>query len=193
MDAEEASSPAADDSEAIHLQIVQEASQSEGAETTVDESFDLTDDHEARAALADLADVAMAEDVEQEEETEEEEEAEGEEEDEEEDMVDDEDEDEIPAAIEISEAMAAVTAEGPSTMTSSDELELENPQEMPPPPPEKSSMENIVSALRGGLAELSTAALSRDEVNRIEDMFYDIKRELYNAESRGRALNSQPR
>ncbi|KAK8136851.1 Telomere length regulator protein [Apiospora sp. TS-2023a] len=191
-EAEEAPSPSADDSEAIHLQIVQEASQSEVAEDTVDDSFDFTDDHETQAALADLADVAMTEDVEQEDESEEpedeqEDEEEGEEEDE--DLMDDDDEEEIPATEE-----AAVAAEESSIMMSSDELPLESVLAMPPPPPpEKSSMEKIVSALRGGLAELSTAALSRDEVNRIEDMFYDIKRELYNAESRGRALNSQPR
>lgn len=52
--------------------------------------------------------------------------------------------------------------------------------------PEKSPMEKIMEALRGGLAELQTAALSRDEVHRVEDMFMDIKRELYAAEFRGR-------
>ncbi|KAK7748341.1 hypothetical protein SLS62_008709 [Diatrype stigma] len=52
--------------------------------------------------------------------------------------------------------------------------------------PEKSSMEKIMGALKLGLDELRTATLSREEVYKIEDMFMDIKRELYQAESRGR-------
>lgn len=52
--------------------------------------------------------------------------------------------------------------------------------------PEKSPMQKIMDALRGGLSELRTAALSRDEVNQVEDIFMDIKRELYGAEFRGR-------
>ena len=51
---------------------------------------------------------------------------------------------------------------------------------------EPSAVERIMGALRGGLEGLRAAALSRDDVYRIEDMFMDIKRELYNAESRGR-------
>ncbi|KAK8034944.1 hypothetical protein PG993_009939 [Apiospora rasikravindrae] len=195
MDAD-VSSPAADapvdDSEAIHLQIVQEASQSEGAETTANDSFEDNGDDEVRAASADLADVTMLEDMGQEEETEEEEEEMAE--DEEEDVVEDEEdeeneeEDDISVASELSEMMPAATTEEPP-LTSS-----EGPAVSPEaiPPPAKSSMERIMTALRGGLVEMSTAALSRDEVSRIEDMFYDIKRELYIAESRGRGLHSQP-
>ncbi|KAI2619023.1 hypothetical protein GGS26DRAFT_573892 [Hypomontagnella submonticulosa] len=56
----------------------------------------------------------------------------------------------------------------------------------PEPMAEKSAAERIMEALRGGLDGLRTAALTRDEVNKIEDMFFDIKRELYQAESRGR-------
>jgi predicted metal-dependent TIM-barrel fold hydrolase len=52
--------------------------------------------------------------------------------------------------------------------------------------PEKTSMEKIMEALRGSLAELQTAALSREEVHQVEDMFMDMKRELYAAEFRGR-------
>ncbi|RYP61254.1 hypothetical protein DL769_007795 [Monosporascus sp. CRB-8-3] len=52
--------------------------------------------------------------------------------------------------------------------------------------PERSSLEKIVGALQGGLDELRAATLSREEVYRVEDLFMDIKRELYLAESRGR-------
>ncbi|RYO74438.1 hypothetical protein DL766_000643 [Monosporascus sp. MC13-8B] len=52
--------------------------------------------------------------------------------------------------------------------------------------PERCSLEKIMVALQGGLDELRTATLSREEVYKIEDMFMDIKRELYLAESRGR-------
>jgi hypothetical protein len=50
----------------------------------------------------------------------------------------------------------------------------------------RSSFEKIMEALRGGLVELRAAQLSRDEVNQVEDVFMDIKRELYGAEFRGR-------
>ncbi|ORY57141.1 Rap1-interacting factor 1 N terminal-domain-containing protein [Pseudomassariella vexata] len=55
---------------------------------------------------------------------------------------------------------------------------------------EKSPMEKIMDALRGGLEELRTVALSRGEVYQVEGMFMDIKRELYGAESRGRGRDS---
>ncbi|KAI2604608.1 hypothetical protein GGR54DRAFT_621760 [Hypoxylon sp. NC1633] len=51
---------------------------------------------------------------------------------------------------------------------------------------EMSAVERIMGALKNGLDGLRTATLSRDEVNRIEDMFFDIKKELYQAESRNR-------
>ncbi|RYO97224.1 hypothetical protein DL765_011272 [Monosporascus sp. GIB2] len=51
---------------------------------------------------------------------------------------------------------------------------------------ERSSLEKIMVALQGGLDELRAATLSREEVYKIEDIFMDIKRELYLAESRGR-------
>ncbi|KAI1479130.1 Rap1-interacting factor 1 N terminal-domain-containing protein [Daldinia eschscholtzii] len=51
---------------------------------------------------------------------------------------------------------------------------------------EKSAAERIMEALNGGLEGLRTATLTRDEVNKIEDIFFDIKKELYQAESRGR-------
>ncbi|KAI0020093.1 Rap1-interacting factor 1 N terminal-domain-containing protein [Xylariomycetidae sp. FL0641] len=51
---------------------------------------------------------------------------------------------------------------------------------------EQSAFERVMSSLGEGLAGLKTAALSREEVHRVEDMFFDIKRELYQAEVRGR-------
>ncbi|KAK3336482.1 Rap1-interacting factor 1 N terminal-domain-containing protein [Cercophora scortea] len=53
--------------------------------------------------------------------------------------------------------------------------------------PELNQMQIIMGLLRNGLDELRTARLSRGEVYQIEDMFMDMKRELYEAEKRGRA------
>ncbi|KAI1384315.1 uncharacterized protein F4822DRAFT_66081 [Hypoxylon trugodes] len=53
-------------------------------------------------------------------------------------------------------------------------------------PCEKSAAEAIMSALKNGLEGLRSASLTREEVNKIEDMFFDIKKELYQAESRSR-------
>ncbi|KAM5343042.1 hypothetical protein ACJ41O_014008 [Fusarium nematophilum] len=44
----------------------------------------------------------------------------------------------------------------------------------------------IMDILRGGLKELREAALSREEVYELEDMLMDMKRELFEAERRGR-------
>ncbi|KAI1261380.1 hypothetical protein F5Y18DRAFT_202983 [Xylariaceae sp. FL1019] len=63
------------------------------------------------------------------------------------------------------------------------------PSSFPAPPTEPSAVEKIMASLRDGLSELRTASLSRDEVYKIEDMFMDIKRELYEAESRSRPPN----
>lgn len=53
-------------------------------------------------------------------------------------------------------------------------------------PPARSKFEEIMSMLQGGLSALRGAELSRDEVYRVEDMFMDMKRELFEAERRGR-------
>ncbi|KAK4129622.1 hypothetical protein N657DRAFT_610143 [Parathielavia appendiculata] len=53
--------------------------------------------------------------------------------------------------------------------------------------PVANRVQKILSLFRDGLDELRQAALSRQEVYQIEDMFMDIKRELYEAERRGRA------
>lgn len=44
----------------------------------------------------------------------------------------------------------------------------------------------LMKMLRGGLKELQEAALSRDEVYQLEDVLMDMKRELFEAERRGR-------
>lgn len=62
---------------------------------------------------------------------------------------------------------------------------VEKPQETAAAPPE-SQMDKIMAALQGGLGELRTATLSRQEISKIEDLLYDFKKELYNVESRGR-------
>ncbi len=53
--------------------------------------------------------------------------------------------------------------------------------------PELNHMQKIMDLFRGGLAELRSARLSREEFYQIEDMFMDMKRELCEAERRGRA------
>jgi hypothetical protein len=53
--------------------------------------------------------------------------------------------------------------------------------------PDVKQAQRIIELFRGGLDELRTARLSREEVYQIEDMFMDMKRELYEAERRGRA------
>jgi hypothetical protein len=53
--------------------------------------------------------------------------------------------------------------------------------------PEPNQLQKILGLFRGGLDELRSAQLSRQEVYQIEDMFMDLRRELYEAERRGRA------
>lgn len=53
--------------------------------------------------------------------------------------------------------------------------------------PEKNQVQKMMDLFRGGLDELRSARLSREEVYQIEDMFMDMRRELYEAERRGRA------
>jgi hypothetical protein len=50
----------------------------------------------------------------------------------------------------------------------------------------ESRVQDLIDLLRGGLENLRSMELSRDEVYRIEDVFMDMKRELYEAERRGR-------
>ncbi|KAL2130391.1 hypothetical protein VTI74DRAFT_6519 [Chaetomium olivicolor] len=52
--------------------------------------------------------------------------------------------------------------------------------------PETKQAQKILDFMRNGLDELRLARLSRQEVYQIEDMLMDMKRELYEAERRGR-------
>ncbi|KAK0618384.1 Rap1-interacting factor 1 N terminal-domain-containing protein [Bombardia bombarda] len=61
------------------------------------------------------------------------------------------------------------------------------PELQPEPQPEPSRVQKLMSMLRSGLDELRSVRLSRQEVYQIEDVFMDMKRELYEAEKRGRA------
>lgn len=74
--------------------------------------------------------------------------------------------------------------------TSSDQISQHQQQQHPPGSPPSGSKERILTSLRASLAELRTATttggLSRQEVYEIEDLFMDLKRELYEAERRGR-------
>ncbi|KAG9256126.1 Rap1-interacting factor 1 N terminal-domain-containing protein [Emericellopsis atlantica] len=51
---------------------------------------------------------------------------------------------------------------------------------------EARSAESIMGMLRAGMAGLQNASLSRDDFNQIEDMLMEMKRELFEAERRGR-------
>lgn len=53
--------------------------------------------------------------------------------------------------------------------------------------------ENIMDTLRSGLEQLRKAALPRDRMYELEDILIDMKRELYEAEKRGRPLNGGKR
>ncbi|KAL2261441.1 hypothetical protein VTK26DRAFT_4158 [Humicola hyalothermophila] len=53
-------------------------------------------------------------------------------------------------------------------------------------PESPSQAQRIIALFRGGLEALRSARLSRQEVYQIEDLFMDMKRELYEAERRGR-------
>ncbi|KAL2180165.1 Rap1-interacting factor 1 N terminal-domain-containing protein [Thermothelomyces heterothallicus CBS 202.75] len=52
--------------------------------------------------------------------------------------------------------------------------------------PEPTQAQKIMDLFRSGLDELRSARLSREQVYQIEDMFMDMRRELYEAERRGR-------
>jgi len=59
----------------------------------------------------------------------------------------------------------------------------------PPPAPPVSMLQSMKQKLYSLIGELSAAALGRREVHELEDMFMDAKRELYDAELRGRNGN----
>lgn len=51
-----------------------------------------------------------------------------------------------------------------------------------------STERSVAEKLQSIISDLNTASLSREEVHRLEDLFMDAKRKLYDAESRGRRL-----
>lgn len=65
--------------------------------------------------------------------------------------------------------------------------EVEQPEE---PQQVLKPVQKILGILRNGLDMLRSARLSRQEVYQIEDMFMDMKKELYMAESRGRSRST---
>ena len=59
-------------------------------------------------------------------------------------------------------------------------------QQQPEPQQQEGHSSKIIRMLRSGMDMLRQARLSRQEFNQIEDVFMDMKRELYEAERRGR-------
>lgn len=68
--------------------------------------------------------------------------------------------------------------------------ETEQPQQEEEPQQVLKPVQKIMGILRNGLDMLRSARLSRQEVYQIEDMFMDMKKELYMAESRGRSRST---
>ncbi|KAK9425792.1 putative Rap1-interacting factor 1 N terminal-domain-containing protein [Seiridium unicorne] len=135
-----------DESEAVNLQIVQEASQNTEVELKIQESL--------VAAPADEVEGSGP----------------------------------IRTDVDTDMELAPTEEEGRQGKANQDSMvALATAEEVvPSSEPGRPSLEKIMEAFRSGIAELRTAALSRDEVNQVEDMFMDIKRELYGAEFRGR-------
>ncbi|KAF5665523.1 Telomere length regulator rif1 [Fusarium heterosporum] len=93
---------------------------------------------------------------------------------------------EVPNAI-VEDSMEEVQTEGQEEEAQEEEEEsAEQPKEKDQEPSRKTKTSSIVDTLRGGLQQLQTAALSREEVYQLEDMLMDMKRELFAAERRGR-------
>ncbi|RSL67165.1 hypothetical protein CEP54_003370 [Fusarium duplospermum] len=100
---------------------------------------------------------------------------------------------EVPSAV-IEDSMEVVSAEDESMQEVVDEAaktESEEAPEAPEEPEEPEASETgksntIMDILRGGLDQLRGAALSREDVYQLEDMLMDMKRELFEAERRGR-------
>jgi hypothetical protein len=100
---------------------------------------------------------------------------------------------EIPdEVIEESTEVMSVDDESPEEAQTQGQ-EQDAPEEVPErheeeeqEPSETTKPVSIVDTLRGGLQQLRVAALSREEVYQLEDMLMDIKRELFEAERRGR-------
>ncbi|KAI1012608.1 hypothetical protein LB504_008257 [Fusarium proliferatum] len=83
---------------------------------------------------------------------------------------------------EVQEDQLQAEEEGQNEVAEPKEDDDEEEEETPVPHKTRS----IMDTLRGGLQQLQVAALSRDEVYQLEDMLMDMKRELFEAERRGR-------
>ncbi|KAG4266295.1 hypothetical protein FPRO04_05940 [Fusarium proliferatum] len=83
---------------------------------------------------------------------------------------------------EVQEDQLQAEEEGQNEVAEPKEDDDEEEEETPVPHKTRS----IMDTLRGGLQQLQAAALSRDEVYQLEDMLMDMKRELFEAERRGR-------
>lgn len=92
-----------------------------------------------------------------------------------------EEEPEMPSAV-IEDSMDVVSAEDESPSEVADEAAKAESEEEP----ETGKSNTIMDILRGGLDQLRGAALSREDVYQLEDMLMDMKRELFEAERRGR-------
>lgn len=81
----------------------------------------------------------------------------------------------------------ATTASQPKTEVPDIEMTApEAPEAVNKPVPEQTPKASIMDTLRQGLAQLRDTTLSRDEVYKMEEMLMDMKREIYEAEFRGR-------
>jgi hypothetical protein len=106
--------------------------------------------------------------------------------------------DESSPAPDTPESENDTTAEViPATSSDAIETSVEVPVEEQISPPASDEIEPEISAfqsMRGKLesliGDLKTAALSREEVHELEDLFFDAKKHLYNAEQRGRMEKS---
>lgn len=56
----------------------------------------------------------------------------------------------------------------------------------PEPEPEPSKFDKLMGLLHSGMNMLRSAEFTREETYKVEDMFMDMKHELYQAEKRGR-------
>ncbi|KAM3516136.1 hypothetical protein MY11210_000158 [Beauveria gryllotalpidicola] len=90
----------------------------------------------------------------------------------------------------MSQLVTEATAATASQLKTEDAEILDAPSEAPEatnkPVLKQITGSCIMNTLRKGLAQLRTTTLSRDEVNKMEEMILDIKRETYEAEYRGR-------
>ncbi|KAM0430551.1 hypothetical protein ACHAPT_005901 [Fusarium lateritium] len=92
---------------------------------------------------------------------------------------------EVPGAV-VEDSMEVASAEDESPQEVADEATKAESEEATEAS-ETGKTNTIMDILRGGLDELRGAALSRDEVYQLEDMLMDMKRELFQAERRGRS------